>query len=85
MNSNKEKNPIFDILFDSIMDESRFKIKYEGLLPDIVSLAETLKWKTEDKISIRIINDEGKSSIIIDNLSMSKNILPEDEKQPFYP
>ena len=84
MNSNKEKNPIFDILFDSIMDESRFKIKYEGLLPDIVSLAETLKWKTEDKISIRIINDEGKSSIIIDNLSMSKNILPEDEKQPFY-
>lgn len=59
------------------INKQRFKDKYEGLLPDLVTLAETLKWKTDDQIEIKIINENNRSSIIIDNLSVRSNCLPE--------
>lgn len=68
--------PITEWILEEIA-QKRFQNKYEGLLPDIVTLAEQLKWKTEDKIQIKIINDDNKSSIIIDNLSFQTNCLPE--------
>ena len=65
--------------------KKRFQYKYEGLLPDIVSLAEKLKWRTEDKIQIKIISEDNKSSIIIDNLSIKCNTLPESNLVQFEP
>lgn len=68
--------PITEWILEEINKE-KYKNKYEGILPDIVSLAEALQWKTEDKIQIKIINEKNKSSIIIDNLSIKSNCLPE--------
>lgn len=68
--------PITQWILEEINNQ-RFKDKYEGLLPDIVTLAENLKWKTEDQIEIKIINENNKSSIIIDNLSVKTSCLPE--------
>lgn len=70
--------PITEWILEEINNQ-RFKDKYEGLLPDIVTLAEKLKWKTEDQIEIKIINENNRSSIIIDNLSVRSNCLPESK------
>jgi len=68
--------PITEWILEEIK-QKRFENKYEGFLPDIVTLAEQLKWKTEDQIEIKIINEDNKSSIIINNLSVQTNCLPE--------
>lgn len=76
--------PISEWILEDIK-KKRFQCKYEGLLPDIVSLAEKLKWRTEDKIQIKIISEDNKSSIVIDNLSVKCNNLPESELVRFEP
>jgi hypothetical protein len=68
--------PITEWILEEIK-QKKFENKYEGFLPDIVTLAEQLKWKTEDQIEIKIINEDNKSSIIINNLSVQTNCLPE--------
>lgn len=68
--------PITEWILEEI-NKTKFKDKYEGFLPDIVTLAEQLKWKTEDQIEIKIINENNKSSIMINNLSVKTNCLPE--------
>ena len=76
--------PISQWILEDIK-KKRFQYKYEGMLPDIVTLAEKLKWHTEDQIEIRIINENNKSSIIIDNLSIKCNTLPECNLIEFEP
>lgn len=68
--------PITEWILEEI-NKTKFKDKYEGFLLDIVTLAEQHKWKTEDQIEIKIINENNKSSIIINNLSVQTNCLPE--------
>ena len=78
MGQNLPMTPVTEWIREEI-NKQRFKDKYEGLLPDIVTLAEKLKWKTEDQIQIKIINEQNRSSIIINNLSLQSNCLPESK------
>jgi hypothetical protein len=76
--------PISQWILEDIK-KKRFQYKYEGLLPDIVTLAERLKWQTDDQIEIKIISENNRSSIIIDNISIKCNTLPESNLVQFEP
>lgn len=65
-------------MLDELLEKQRRRYKFEGVLPDVVEIAERLKWLTEDEIRVTIHED----SILIQNESMQWRSLPEGSGNP---